>query len=53
MDTAAELQYWQKKNFGRKELSFSRAVNSLGTNKPLIEVRKVGGRWLVCIQYLH
>lgn len=47
MNTRDELRYWQKKKFKDNQLSFTRAVASLSTDQPLIDVRKIGGRWIV------
>ncbi|KAJ7197890.1 hypothetical protein C8J57DRAFT_1487629 [Mycena rebaudengoi] len=43
----SELEPWKKKRFRDYELSWSRAVESLSTDKPLIEVKanKSGSRW--------
>lgn len=48
MSTTDEVLYWSKKRFGENQQSLTRAVASLGTDRPLIDIRKVGGRWVVC-----
>jgi hypothetical protein len=48
-----ELQPWKRRSFSPHELSYERAVESLSTNNPLIEIRRSGGhqdRWTVRYQ---
>lgn len=46
------IPLWQSRHFGNKELSYTRCVESLRSPNPIIDVRRVGTRWLVCSSHV-
>lgn len=45
----AELEKWKTKRFRENEISLTRAVHSLSTDRPLIQARpgRLNSRWIV------